>query len=257
MKNQNPGLTIVPTDPFPRENRISPRIPGSAANASRSVGAETLRRPKSTIFFQGDAADCFYVVKSGWVQQHLLLEDGRRHILDFATCGDIIGVNACPGECHDCTAETITDVILCAYPSRLLCDGGFAAADVNLPAVMAYLARESRRIHKRICIVASLSASERILHLLTDLFLRSRRRLPMAGDALMLPLNQQMIAETIGLTSVHVSRTLSLLRLNNVVDFRNQRLTVMDADAMIRMSHIDPADYAQTPRRQTDRRACI
>jgi|TARA_R110002012_G_scaffold314625_1_gene527539 CRP-like cAMP-binding protein len=213
--------------------------------------------PQNTIFYQGDAADTFFVIKSGWIKQYLLLEDGRCHILDFATSGDIIGINATPNGCHYSTAETITDVVLSAHSCELLSKHGTINQSADLLPVVRHLSRESRRMHKRIVAMSTLPASDRILHLLTDIFLRARKCLPVTGDILPLPLNQQMIAEAVGLTSVHVSRTMTLLRLNGVIEFRSGLLTIVDAEAMLSMSYVDPADYRDLHHGSTDRIAAF
>ncbi len=85
------------------------------------------------------------------------------------------------------------------------------------------------------------SALSRTAHLFCEL----RVRLGIAGlaedDGYELPLTQTDLSECLGLTSVHVNRTLKELREMGVVEFRSRRVSIHDWDELQRVAEFDPA----------------
>ena len=85
------------------------------------------------------------------------------------------------------------------------------------------------------------SALSRMAHLFCEL----RVRLGVVGMAdemgYDLPLTQTDLAECLGLTSVHVNRTLKELRERGLVEFRGGRVTILDLEGLERVAEFDPA----------------
>jgi CRP-like cAMP-binding protein len=86
------------------------------------------------------------------------------------------------------------------------------------------------------------SAIERFAHLLLelrdrllDVGLASARAFPM-------PLTQEMLADTLGLTSVHVNRTLQVMRQEGLIALAGRDVTLLRPDELMRM-----ADYQSPP----------
>lgn len=63
-----------------------------------------------------------------------------------------------------------------------------------------------------------------------------------------LPLTQTDIAECLGLTNVHVNRTLKDLRDQGLLEFQNGRVTILDHDTLRRVADFDPAYLYLSPR---------
>ena len=84
------------------------------------------------------------------------------------------------------------------------------------------------------------TASQRMAHLLCELHVR----LGLVGLAVdgsyELPLTQNEMAEALGLTSVHVNRTLQQLRENGLVEFRGGRVSIFDFGGLRELSEFDP-----------------
>ena len=63
-----------------------------------------------------------------------------------------------------------------------------------------------------------------------------------------LPLSQAEIGDAIGLSNVHVSRTLKELRDDGLLTFKGGSLSVLDWDGLVRAGEFDPAYlHLQTP----------
>ena len=78
------------------------------------------------------------------------------------------------------------------------------------------------------------TAQERIAQLLADLEARSQVvKTSSSASPLALPITQEHIGDALGLTSVHVSRTLKQLREDNIVSLRGHALHILDRPALI------------------------
>jgi CRP/FNR family transcriptional regulator len=184
------------------------------------------------LFAEGETSDNLYVVLSGWLFLYRILEDGRRQILDFALPGAVLGYHARPESPFTFSAEAITNAEVAVIPisrvSNLLSQGSacaitlLEAANESLLGAFDTLTDVGRR-----------TAREAIAHFL----LRMARRIgAQAGangeDAMSFPLRQEHIGDALGLTSVHVCRTLGKLRNDGLVEVGQGRLRIIDADAL-------------------------
>ncbi len=178
--------------------------------------AVTVRRAAGEeIFAEGEAPDTVYQVMSGAVRTYRLLGDGRRHVCDFHAPGDVLGLEATQAYC--CSAEGMTDVVLLAVPLRTL--RRLSADDAALGLrLLSSAAGGLQRSQNHASMLARLGAVERVAAFLIDF----ARRLE-ATDELDLPMTRQDIADYLGLTIHTVSRTLSQLEDQGLIDARASR----------------------------------
>ena len=92
-----------------------------------------------------------------------------------------------------------------------------------------------------------LTAFERLAHLLLEFHSRLKQAGLANGFSLRMPLTQEMLADGLGLSIVHVNRTLQHLRRENLVRLTEGTLTLVQPD---RLSNI--ADFAGPPARFLD-----
>jgi CRP-like cAMP-binding protein len=85
------------------------------------------------------------------------------------------------------------------------------------------------------------SALTRMAHLFCELYVRLNVAGLTEGDGYEFPLNQRELSECLGLTVVHVNRTLQELRRRGLVELGRGRLTIPDRDALEGVAEFDPA----------------
>lgn len=179
------------------------------------VGVTVRRAPGEEIFAEGEPVDTVYQVLSGTVRTYRLLGDGRRHVCDFHVPGDVLGLEAV-GD-YSCSAEGMTDVILLAIPLSTL--RRLSADDPLLGQRLLSIATGGlQRSQNHASMLARLGAVERVAAFLVDF----ARRFD-ADDELDLPMTRQDIADYLGLTIHTVSRTLSQLQDQGLIDARASR----------------------------------
>jgi len=87
---------------------------------------------------------------------------------------------------------------------------------------------------------SNLPAHAALAHLFCELFTRAKAAGLAEDDSCELPLTQELVAEALGLTAVHVNRTLQLLRSSGLVEWRGRKLTVHDFDGLAEIADFKP-----------------
>ena len=193
----------------------------------------------SDLYRQGDVCSTYFIVLSGWIALSLLLDDGSCQILDFALPGAVLGFQSAPNAPMYHSARSLSVVRVYAFPRRNL----DIIIETN-PRLAVLLCRQitanEARAHDHLTNLGLRGARERIAHLLLEIYVRLRRRLPAEpGEIIQLPLSQGHIGQALGLTYVHVCRTLQILRDQKIVRFANHRLEIIDPSALIAAAGVE------------------
>ncbi len=224
-------------------DRLSLRVAGRSLAAGQDV------------FSQGEECGEVFTIVEGWVFLYELLEDGRRQILQFGLPGDFIGLRP-GGRPSGFGAQAIGPVRLCVMPRHQLLE--LARRRPQLACdLLGIFARGEAQTYERLTALGRKTALERVATLLLELFCRIRRRAPdMAGEILRLPLTQIHIADALGLTPVHVSRTLGVLRQAGILAFGGGTFRILAPDRLVAIAGID-ADTCPWPGTVEDGRGTI
>lgn len=194
----------------------------------------------------GDPYDQTYVVKDGWAIRFKTLSDGRRQILNFALPGDFVGLFSGLFEVADHTVAALTDVVLHPIePTSLVEMFGNCP---RLGAAVAWSAgRDEAILSEQVVRVGRRSAYERTGHLIVELL----HRLRLVGEAdqcsFELPLTQEILADTLGLSIVHVNRTLRRLREDGLLRISGDRVIIGDLDRLVSVAEFSPHYLSAEP----------
>ena len=252
----------IPADPMAASARSCLACPVRARTICAPIAAAAIdlvarlklppRRIAAGATIYAEQADCaeYFTLLDGWAALTAGMEDGARLVLDFALPGDFIGFQANPAAPRPQSAIAVTDVRLCPLPR-----GAVETLLGAAPAVAAHLSHliavHEARAHDHLVNSNARSARERLAHLFIELYFRQRHVLPgLPGETIDLPLTLSLIGDAVGLTGVHISRTLRRLREEGIVQLRRRRLTVIDPDGLIAASGVEGrplADEAAEP----------
>lgn len=199
----------IPNEPA----RSFPVLPLTTAPA---VPAEAQLKANSYLFFEGDAVDWLYQVKSGVLRLTRLLENGRRQVIAFGYPGDIVGF-PCDGLHHtDC--EVLVDARLQPY-RRAALENGEGDPQLHQALLRAAL-NEISAMQDHFMMLGRKSALEKVASFLCVL----SERVGVDQDdyrEVALPMSRSDIADFLGLTTETVSRTLTQLRKSNIIAIKN------------------------------------
>jgi CRP-like cAMP-binding protein len=174
------------------------------------------------------------VLLTGWAFTYQVLQDGQRQIVKIDLPGDIIGLSRGAELPVDWGCEALTTVTFVTMSRQTL-----LARAVLQPRFALRILAESMRsetlIRERLSDIARRSARERILNFLHELWCRCQsfhRR----GNPFRIPLTQCQLADALGLTSIHVSRTLKEFRQMKWLAYENRHLVIIDPSRLASLS---------------------
>lgn len=191
------------------------------------------------LYRQGESCAAYFVILSGWLALSMLLDDGACQILDFALPGAFLGFPLASTALMYHSARCLTPVKVCGYSRRQLDDA--IEHNPKLAFLLCRLAgSDESRAHDHLANLGLRSARARIAHLLVELYVRLRGHVPnTAGEEVQLPVTQGNIGQAVGLTGVHVSRTLRTLREQNIAQLTHYHLLICDPAALIRAAGLE------------------
>ena len=199
----------------------------------------------SWIIHAGQASELFTLF-SGWAARSKTLADGRRQILNFMLPGDLLGLQASmfADALYDVVA--LTDVELCVFPRKQIWSLFQEAPELAFD--LTWLgARDESLVDDNLLTVGVRSASERIAALIVSLYRRADK-LGMVNDkTLLFPLNQQHIADALGLSLVHTNKTINKLRRLGMFDLAHGLLTLKNPHVLARIAQAFDADFVSRP----------
>ena len=198
----------------------------------------------SAIISELNPSGKLFTLYAGWAFRYKTLSDGRRQILNFLLPGDFIGLQEefADGPSHG--VEALTDATLCVFPRDrlrdLFCQFPTLGYDVTWLS-----AREEGMVDENLLTTGRRNATERVAVLLMHLY-RRVQRLGLAEDgSIAFPINQQHIADALGLSLVHTNKTLRALHKLGLHELRDGRLRLLNTKALQRI-----ADYYESPKRK-------
>ena len=190
----------------------------SESDALDRIGTRSVVKRGATIFYEGDPADSVYKVVSGAVRTSKLMADGRRYVSDFLFPGDFFGMN--DARERALTAEALSDAIIVRYPRR-----GFDGAIDQEPRLgrflLAVLCGGLATAQDRMLLLGRKTAVERIASFLLKMAER------VSADRIALPMARLDIADHLGLTIETVSRVLTQLKGDRLIQIPNTSQVVI------------------------------
>lgn len=211
---------------------ISPS--GQGAVSLDRIGSLQVAARGGTVVDQGDPAEHVFKVVSGALRVVRLLSDGRRSVINFLLPGDFFGLAESGTYAH--SLEVLSDASFVRYPKeqlRKVLDSDPAAGRrfFNLMCEQLSAAQE---LQWTLC---RKSAVERIASFLLAMADRSKTQGKFAGTTVQLPMNRADIADYLGLTIETVSRVLTQLREQRIIEVPTASQVILrDCDRLAAIS---------------------
>jgi len=232
------NLTVT-TSPFAKRLSQHYRVdPEDLAHLDSLQYREESFRPGQDILSRGAAMTQLILLKSGWASRCRYTPDGMRQIVHVLLPGDIVTPGVFVTRHSDHGISAMTDVAVrfvdpddmesVLQASKKLATAFWWAAEQEHGVLREQIVRLGRR-----------SALHRIPHF----FLELHRRLFLVDEAsagsFVLPLTQTDIADALGLSSVHVNRTLRKLVLDNYIVYDGAAIHIANSERLARLCDFD------------------
>jgi CRP-like cAMP-binding protein len=180
---------------------------------------------------EGGVGQTAYIFESGWACSFKSLADGGRQIISFPVPGDCVGLRSMLLRTSDHSLTTVTDATVIPVEARRLREM-FSEFPYLGTALLWATSRDEAMIVEHLVSLGRRDAMERTAHFILEL----HDRLQLVGIATKqefdCPLNQLVLADVLGLSTVHVNRVLRLLRERELVTFRDHKVTIHDLEAL-------------------------
>jgi CRP-like cAMP-binding protein len=194
---------------------------------------------------QGQSDQAAYILSSGWVCSYKIQPDGTRQIVDFQVPGDFLGLRSVLLRTSDHSFEPIVTIEAAEVLKKDLL-AAFAQTPRLAMAVLWAVSRDEAMVVEHLVGIGRRDADARMAHFLLEL----GSRLALVGigskEGYDCPLTQYHLADTLGLSAIHVNRVLRQLREAGVVTFRDGRVSFHDYDRLVELAEFDPAYLDQT-----------
>jgi CRP-like cAMP-binding protein len=191
-----------------------------------------------SLWDERDEAEEFCTLRSGWAYSYRHLENGNRQILEVFLPGDIMGLREFAFSQRLAGVRMIEDGVICRFPHRHLLD--LFRQSFTLTSVMfAISSRQQVLMTERLVNIARRSARKKVAHFLLEMCERLKQMQPEGHEELRLPLSQELLADLLGLSPVHVSRTFSALSEAGLVFRERHRIAIPDLQALAREGEFD------------------
>lgn len=196
---------------------------------SRSYARNSLVRA------EGQPADGFFLLLSGWAIVSCAIPGGGRQIMKIHLPGDAIGT---PSMSMAEAAEsiwTVTPATIAYVPLPLF--GRMMAENPRVAACfLLSVQRERVALMDRLASNGRTSAVGRVAAFIVELFERLEPLKLVTDDAADIPLTQTHIADLLSLTSVHVNRTLRELEHRAIIARAGRHWQILDRAQLAKLA---------------------
>jgi CRP-like cAMP-binding protein len=187
--------------------------------------------PRSIIVRARNAPNALYTLVEGWAFRYVMFPDGRRQILSFLLPGDFMMIQGMQLRPMPFSIQALTAVTVCSFDAAAFAKFFWSREDlmVNLGRVCV---AKSAALDFRIIDLGRRTATERIARFMIEIGARVLQRDLGEVERFPFPLRQAHMADALGLTVVHVSRTIASLRKRGLISVKNGTLTIHDRDRL-------------------------
>jgi CRP-like cAMP-binding protein len=188
----------------------------------------------------GTTTDALHIVLDGWAARYKRMKDSTRHIPALILPGDICDLDAAMFDRVDLGIITITTCVVAVLPRNraktLMANHPRIAA-----AFLSLALTENAILGEWAASIGRRSARQRVGRLLCELLVRLEAVGKADEHAYDLPLTQEHLGDATGLTSVHVNRTLQVLRTDGLVTVQGRKAIIHDWAALKAMCGFQPS----------------
>jgi CRP-like cAMP-binding protein len=187
---------------------------------------------------------CF--VESGFASRYKLLRNGKRQIISLILPGDVIGL---PGSflkkaCYSVIAVSEMKLQVCSINQYVrLC---YKRPQFGL--ALSWLAvQETITCAEHAINTGRRTPPERLAHFFLEIYSRLEAVGLASEHGFDLPFSQEVMSDVLGLSVPHLSKTLTKLRNDGLLEVTGRRVRLVDLQALEMLSHFQAAKLADVP----------
>ncbi|GGB25378.1 Crp/Fnr family transcriptional regulator [Sphingomonas metalli] len=215
--------------------RLSHYLPLTASEAAAIEAAQGPRRKLiagEALLDAGGPVDSLFVVQQGWLHSSVRPPVGGRQILSFHYPGDLVDNSSIAWARAPTTLTAVSDCIVSDISKKQL--GALLAQHGRIAGLLyAVAAAEAMAMADRLTSIGRMNAIQRLATLILDMLARLRVTAGGVVDSFDLPLTQTDLGDALGLTKVHVNRTMREMEERGMIARNGRRIRICDEAALV------------------------
>jgi CRP-like cAMP-binding protein len=211
--------------PLPEEDRA---FLDKIVRHSREVDART------SIIREGEPPTDVHLVLRGIACRSKTLADGQRQIFAYMVPGDFCDLNVFILKRMDHDIETLSPCTMVEIPREVILE--MSRRPMLVRALWWATLVDEATLREWIVNIGQRNAKHRIAHLICEIHLRMKSVGLTNDGRFELPITQSELGETMGLSAVHVNRTIQILRSRNLIVLKGSSLEILDVAELQRFA---------------------
>jgi CRP-like cAMP-binding protein len=196
----------------------------------------------------GEELSTSTILLNGWMARSKDLPSGERQVTELHLAGDFADLHAFTLKRLDHDVTTLSTCTIAVVPHERLTE--ITERFPRLARIYWFSTNMDAAIHREWALsLGQRSAISRMAHLFCELYERLDVIERTSEGGYEFPLTQRELSECLGLTVVHVNRTLQELRRRGLVQLEHRRVKILDRPALQGIAEWDPA-YLYLDRRR-------
>ena len=188
---------------------------------------------------EGDHPKESRVLLEGFAARYKLLENGKRQISSLHIAGDFVDLHSFYLKKMDHAVAALSPCKVAHVPHEAI--DWITQGSPHLARLFCLSIAIDGAVHRQWLTTAGRqSAQVRFAHLLCELFLRLQSVQQTDGKSFRLPLTQEELGDVLGLSTVHVNRTLQELRGEGLLTWRGNLVVIEDWERLQMVAEFDP-----------------
>ena len=213
--------------------------------------------PHQNIIKEGDTPDNVHLIVSGMVCRQKITANGNRQIIAYLLPGDFCDLHVFILDQMDHTITTLSECRVVDIPRHTI------LRLTERPAIARALwwatLVDEGTLREALVNMGQRRAEERMAHFLCEMLVRLDAVGLVVDNSFDLPVTQQDLGNTLGLSTVHVNRVVQKLRSRNFVAIARRSVTILDPAGLKAFCefnpnylHLGPHQAKAEPSRRSD-----
>ena len=218
--------------------RLSPLDPEDKALLALATDRPYAVGPHQDIIREGEAPDNVHLIVSGMAYRQKITARGGRQIIAYLLPGDFCDLHVFILDQMDHTITTLSECQVVDIPRHTI------LRLTERPAIARALwwatLVDEGTLREALVNIGQRRAEERMAHFLCEMMVRLDAVGLVADNTFDLPVTQHDLGNTLGLSTVHVNRTLQKLRSRDLITIERRSVTVLDSAALKELCGFNP-----------------
>jgi CRP-like cAMP-binding protein len=196
-------------------------------------------RPREDIIREGERPDVVHLLLKGWAARYKDLPGGERQIMAFLIPGDLCDIHTTLLDQMDHSIGTLSPAKV-AFIARERMEAMLEKGDALSRALWWATLVDEAVLREWLVNLGQRPAEKRLAHMVCEMLLRARAVGLTNDDSFEMPVTQEQLGDALGMSTVHMNRTLQALRAQGLINYHGKRMTIDDLPRLMAFSDFNP-----------------